>query len=228
MSRDWTEMDNRELDAPRGWDWTIGDTLAHHIWQLTEVTRELGWGPDPPILLEQLMGHFPDRSMTDSLNNTYLTRIPGEQYADDHEWYLIGNQFDTPGDQLSTSRKAYSPEQDPHPLRSKLHSQQYTTTGAMFTYEFSQWQGEEPSGMMRIPVADEIRGVARRHVEELPFEEFEVQSRTYQSQFADGPTPGGTYLHPHYRPAGNPDLQDYKDLFDVAVNIMKRSVRLES
>lgn len=230
MPTDWREMDEDVMDAPAGWDWIIGDKLAHHVWTLTERTPELGWGPDPPLLLEALMGFFPDRDLTDGVNSWFHTRVPGQSYTE-QEWVQIPRKFQTasPDDRVDQTDILYDTATSPHPLRSKLHAQQYSATGAMFTYDFNQWQGEQPSGMIRVPTTSELLDEATDIIEQGPFEEFQYQSRAYRAQFADGPPIGGTFAHPHFRPIEEETqtLQDYITLFDRAVDIIQRSVRQE-
>lgn len=226
--RDWKEMDTDILDAPQGWLWDINDDLAHHVWQQTQNTREVGFGPNPPILLQATMGFFEDQRMVSDLNNWYFTRDPSISYNETFEWLQLSSVFQ----QLQDARDGktdiiYSEDHTPHPLRSKFTSQQYTATGAMFTYEFTQWQGEEASGMTRIPVANELLDDLRSNMQDLPFEEFQMQSREYSADFGDPPVDRTTFMHPHFRPTASVELEDYKDLFDTAFNVMERSVRVE-
>lgn len=224
--RDWTEMDS---DTPPrdGWSWVVGPRLAHHSHSLSARTREVGWGPDPPVLLESLMGFFTDRSMTDSLNSWYHTRLPGKGYEDEFVWEQIPSQH-----QMGRAREEnlgilYSAGNEPYPHRSKFHGQQYTSTGAMFTYEFGQWKNGRVEGFMRIPVARDFIEEAREMVADLPFEEYQMQTRTYREQYADGPAPSGTFYHPHYRPEPGAAREDFEGLFTAAHDIMRRSVRME-
>jgi hypothetical protein len=220
-------MDTDELLAPPGWGWTIDDELAHHAWLLTANTPEVGWGPDPPLLMEALMGFFDGKDITDSINSWLLTRDP-ESVPDSHtDWKKIPTRFST--DLMdSTTARLMDEQKSVHPLRVKIHGQQYTTTGAMFTYDFTQWQAEEPSGFMRIPVADELLAELRERVEPMPFTETQYQSREYRSQFAAGQAPMGTFAHPHYSAEADATQGDYKELWTVAHDMMKRSARMEA
>jgi len=221
-------MDTDILDAPAGWDWQIDDELAHHVWNLTANSEEVGFGPDPPILLETAMGFFDERSLSDNINNWYMTRKKGLMYNDHTEWWQIGSVFQDPEGDVDTTSILFDNQIDPHPLRSKLSSQQYTINGGMFTYEFDQWQGEEPSGMMRIPVPSELLDDLREEIAPTPFEEFQFQSRPYSAQFATDGTPDdvSTFAHPHYRAEGDTTQQDYMELFDIAFDYMEQAVRL--
>ena len=225
--RDWQSMDTSELDAPSGWNWQIDDELAHYVWQLTANTSEVGYGPDPPILLQSSMGFFGNQSLSDSANNWYFTRKTNQRYSDYTTWWQTGNVFSKPQGDTDSSDILYSEDQDPHPLRSKLTSQQYTSNGAMFTYEFDQWQGEQPTGMMRIPVTRDLTDELRNDIEDTAFEQFQIQYRNYNSDYADGPSPVGDYPHPHFRAEENTTQEDYKELFDIAFQYMKRAVRME-
>ena len=224
----WKDMDTDTLDGPPGWDWDIDDELAHHVWNLTEDTREVGFGPDPPILLQASMGFFDNKSLSDSVNNWYFTRIPGQRYTDYTEWWQTGTIFNDPEGESGRTDILYDNEIDPHPLRSRVTSQQYTTNGGMFTYEFDQWQGRDPSGMMRIPVPRDLLDDLRDEVEPTAFEEFQIQFRPYNQQFADGPAPMGDFAHPHFRPEGTATKSDFVELFEIAFAYMKRAVRMES
>jgi len=225
--RDWQSMDTSELDAPSGWNWQIDDELAHYVWQLTANTSEVGYGPDPPILLQSSMGFFGNQSLSHSANNWYFTRKTNQRYSDYTTWWQTGDVFSKPQGDTDSSDILYSEDQDPHPLRSKLTSQQYTSNGAMFTYEFDQWQGEQPTGMMRIPVTRDLLDELREDMESTPFEQFQMQFRSYRDQFANGPAPTGDFAHPHFRPYQDTTQEDYKELFRIAFDYMKRSVRME-
>lgn len=222
---DWTELDNDTLAAPSSWSWTVDDELAHHVWQLTAKSRFVGFGPDPPILLEALMGFFPDMKASDSRNNTYLTRKKDEIYSDPETWWTVGTKFQQPSGTADTSSVLLDEDMSPHPLRTKLHSQQYTTRGAMFTYEFTQYQGRETSGFMRIPMREQFLGSLRSELENRPFEEFQMQQREYRDDFADGFAPPDTFAHPHIRADSSATKGDYKQLFDMAFDFMERSTR---
>ncbi|EGQ44213.1 MAG: hypothetical protein J07AB43_02720 [Candidatus Nanosalina sp. J07AB43] len=228
VSRDWQSMSKDELDAPSGWDWQIDDELAHYVWQSTIDSRFVGFGPEPPILLEASMGFFGNKSLSDNINNWYFTRKEGQSFDDPTTWWQIGRKFDTAEGDPGRSDILYSTDTNPHPLRSKLHGQQYTSNGGMFTYDFEQWQGEEPTGMMRIPVTRGLLDELRDDIDSTPFEQFQMQFRTYRGQFADGPAPTGDFAHPHFRPYQDTTQEDYKELFDIAFDYMKRSVRMEN
>lgn len=225
---DWRDMDTDVLDADPRWEWIIDDELAHFVWESAEQAKEIGFGPDPPILLSSTMGFFPDRDKSDTLNNWFHTRISGKTYDTYTDWDRIATRFSTGDPTESTTERLYSEDVTPHPLRSKLHSQQYTSNGAMFTYDFQQWQGEPVSGMMRIPVPNELLDELREQINSDRFEEFQIQSRTYSGQFSQGPTPEGTFSHPHFRQKDTLVSQsDYMELFDTAFEFMKRGVRFE-
>jgi hypothetical protein len=231
-ARNWNDEGTdytRNLQAPEDWDWIVGDELAHHAWQMTVESDDLNFGPEPDVLLESFMGFFPDRGMTDSINSWYLTRKKGESYEDHTVWWQIGNQFGDPSGDPDTTDRLYDTEVIPHPLRSKLHSQQFTSNGGMFTYDFTQWQGEIATGMMRVPVDTSLLADIRTAIEPTPFEEFQYQSRSYSlgSQYADD-VAEGTYGHPHFRAEDDATLEDYKELFDIALKFMERSVEVEN
>jgi len=228
VSRDWQSMTNEELDAAPDWEWQIDDNLAHYIWQLTIDSRFVNFGPEPPMLLEASMGFFEDRSLSDNINNWYFTRKEDESYTDHTVWWQIPTKFKSANGDPDRSDILYSLDTTPYPLRSKLHSQQYTSNGGMFTYDFEQWQGEEPTGMIRIPVTRELLDELRNDIEPTPFEEFQIQSRTYRDQFADGSAPIGDFAHPHFRPYQDTTQEDYEYLFDTAFDYMERSVRMEN
>lgn len=228
-ARDWKrDSATKNLAAPEGWDWQIDDELAHKVWNLTAKSDKMVFGPDPPVLLEAFMGFFPSEDMSSSLNSWYFTRKKGQVYNDHELWWQIGNQFQQPEGDADTTSILYSPELDPHPLRSKLHSQQYTVNGGMFTYDFTQWQGEQPSGMMRIPVDESILSDLRAAIEPTPFEEFQMQTRPYSrgSRFVED-TAEGTFMHPHYRADSKTTQEDYMQLFDIAFEFMDKSVEVE-
>jgi len=225
--RDWQSMDNSELVAPPEWDWQIDDELAHYVWQLTANAPEVGYGPDPPVLLQSSMGFFDSESLSSSVNNWYFTRKTNQRYSDYTTWWQTGNVFNKPEEEPGATDVLYSVGQYPHPLRSKLTSQQYTSNGAMFTYEFDQWQGEQPTGMMRIPVARELTDELKDDIQDTAFEQFQIQYRTYNADYANGPTPFGDYPHPHFRAEEDTTQEDYKELFDIAFQYMKRTVRME-
>jgi hypothetical protein len=220
-------MDTDSLDAPDGWEWIVDDELAHHLWDQTAKTPEVKWGMEPPMILQSLMGFFGDRSMTDARNNWIYTRHPKATYMEETTWERIPSkmQFSDPDD--STTDILYDEEMSPHPLRSQLTGQQYTVTGGLFTYAFKQWQGEAPSGLARIPCPTDLLDDVRNRILELPFEETQYQSREYRAQFADGPTPGGTFAHPHFAPTAAATQADFKDFFTRAHLLMKRGVRVE-
>jgi len=226
--RDWQSMDTSILDAPPEWDWQIDDELAHNVWQLTANTQEVGYGPDPPILLQSSMGFFDNKSLSSSINNWYFTRKVNRTYSDYTTWWQIGSLFNKPEGDPGSSEVLYSRDQSPHPLKSKLTSQQYTSSGAMFTYEFDQWQGEQPTGMMRIPVTQDLTDELENDIQDTPFEQFQIQFRNYNSDYADGVAPVGDYPHPHFRAEENTTQEDYEELFRIAFDYMKRSVKMES
>lgn len=223
---DWREMDSDDmLGLPRG-DWTISDDLADHLWKLTERSQQVGWGPDPPFLLETLMGFFPGQDRSSNLNSWFLTRIPGRVYDEATMFEQIKNRHRMGSGREFGTGLLYNPEDGtPNPLRSKLHGQQYTITGWMFTYDFHQWQTEEPSGFMRIPVTEGMVDEADEAVEQLPFERSGFQSRAVRGQYKEVPTVSGTFAHPHYVPAGTPTEADYMELFTVAFDLMERGVK---
>lgn len=230
-ARDWKNRDTTHTDnlkAPESWDWQIGDELAHYVWQLSSDSDYVVMGPDPPILLEAFMAFFPDEGMSSQLNSWYYTRKQGREYEDEDTWWQIGSQFSDPEGDADLTSILYSVEEGPHPLRSKLHSQQYTSDGGMFTYDFTQWQGELPTGMMRIPVDRSLLHDLRSMIEPTPFEEFEMQSRPYSlgAQYVDE-IASGTYAHPHFRAESETTVDDYKQLFDIAFDFMKRSVEVD-
>ena len=225
--RDWQSMDSSELDAPSDWDWQIDDELTDYVWQLTANSPEVGYGPDPPILLQSSMGFFDNRSLSDSVNNWYFTRKTDQRYSDYTTWWQTGNVFTKPEGEPGSTDIIYSKRQDPHPLRSKLTSQQYTSNGGMFTYEFDQWQGEQPTGMMRIPIVRDLLDELRDDINQTAFEEFQIQFRKYNLDYSNGPTPVGTFAHPHFRAEEKTTQEDYKELFDIAFQYMKRTVRME-
>lgn len=227
VSRNWQSMSKDELSAPSDWNWQIDDKLAHYVWQSTIDSRFVNFGPEPPILLEAAMGFFENKSLSDNINNWYFTRKENQSFTDHTVWWQVGRKFDSAEGDPGRSDILYSTETDPHPLRSKLHSQQYTSNGTMFTYDFEQWQGEEPTGMMRIPVTRDLLNELREDMESTPFEEFQIQFRTYRDQFANGPAPTGDFAHPHFRPYQDTTQEDYKELFRIAFDYMKMSVRME-
>lgn len=227
VSRDWQSMSKDELDAPSGWDWQIDDELAHYVWQLTIESRFVNFGPNPPILLEAALGFFENKSLSDNVNSWYFTRKEGQSFDDPTTWWQIGTKFQSAEGDPGRSDILYSADRDPHPLRSKLHSQQYTSNGGMFTYDFEQWQGEDPTGMMRIPVTRDLLDELRDDIEPTPFDEFQIQFRSYREQFADGPAPMGDFAHPHFRPEESTLQEDYIELFDIAFEYMQRTVRME-
>lgn len=231
-ARNWKDEGSnytRNIQAAEDWDWVVGDELAHHVWEMTVKSDHLNFGPQPSILLESLMGFFKDHDITDSLNSWYFTRKKGQSYQDHTVWWQIGNQFGDPSGDPDPTDRLYSNEVIPHPLRSKLHSQQFTSNGGMFTYDFTQWQGEVATGMMRVPVDQSLLSEIRTVIEPTPFEEFQYQSRRYSigSQYVDD-VAEGTYGHPHFRAEDDATLKDYKQLFDIALNFMERSVEVEN
>jgi len=226
---DYNDLDTDNLAAPQTWDWQIDDELAHHVWNLTADSDTVGFGPDPPVLLESFMNFFPDQGQTSQLNSWYYSRKKDQTYTDHTTWWDLGSPFKDPSGDAQQTSILYSVDQSPHPLRSKLTSQQYTEHGAIFTYEFEQWQGEQPTGMMRIPVAsntgllDELNSVIENN---LPFENFQFQSREYMSQFGDPPEDALTYSHPHFRADGKTTQEDYMQLFSIAFEYMQESSEL--
>ena len=184
----WREFDTDDWHAPAGWDWIVGDELAHHVWNLTTRSQHVNFGPDPPIMLEALMGFFPSMNIEAGNNNWYLSRIPGKQYQKT-DWEQLRTKHDPRSGRDTQTSILLSPTTRPHPLRTRFHSQQYTATGGMFTYSFTQWQGGEVSGFMRIPVPDDLLHGVRSAVEDLPFEEFKMQDRSYSEEWATEPTP---------------------------------------
>lgn len=227
MPLDWQSLDQDDWHAPEGWEWTIDDELAHHLWDQTAKTAEVGWGLEPPMLLEFLMGFFDGRSMSDSLNNWYMTRHPDKTYMEETTWHKPPSKMQYGQGREETTEILCWEERNPHPFRVKLHGQQYTVNGAMFTYDFQQWQGEEVTGFCRIPCPSDLLEVVRERITDLPFEETQYQSRQYRAQFSEGPAPTGTFAHPHFAPVGNPDKEAFKELFTRAHTLMKRGVRME-
>lgn len=236
MARDWQNHDvNAPVTLPRG-GWTVGPEMAHYVWTLTERTPEVGWGSDPPILLEALMGFFPDSSESDPINSWFFTRKPGvalpDRFSPEYAWWQVDTRHPSPDKSVYDGPKStsvtYDPNDNPNPARSRLHSQQYTANGALFTFEFTQWTDEEPFGYARIPTSPGLLDDLDAAVTALPFERFQYQSRGYQSDKATEPIPESSeYEHPHYRPVAGetPTIEDYKDLFDVAFEYMRRMVR---
>lgn len=218
---DWKEVDADEVEQPPGWNWVVNPELADHIWTLTADSDHVNYGPDPPVLLEVLTGFFPNRGIQDSINTQYFTRQEGESYSNKDRWNTIGSPFGTPSGDPETTVRVYdrgAPGFYPH--RSKIHSQQYTSAGAMFTYEFEQWVAAGVSGFMRVPATRDTIDRLRRRMRRIGAEEFEMQSRQYRSQFATG-TPGeGTFLHPHFRFEPSVTVETMKQAFTAAVEYM--------
>jgi hypothetical protein len=230
-------VDADELNAPEGWEWDVNPRVAHTVWNLTVDSDAVNFGPSPPLLLEAYMGHFGTEPATSAVNNWYFTRLRGRRFTDPHKWEQIGNQFEEPdGERMNTTARLYDTGEelvDTHPAYSQLQSQQYTITGGMFTYDFSQVAGEDVTGMMRVPIPRQLREEMGERLADrrIPFEAFQMQSRQHSGEFAEVETTDDihTYMHPHFRPLDWADItdDDLIGLFEVAFEVMAEGVEIE-
>lgn len=224
LPEDQEEIDRLRDEGPSE-DWIVGPELAHHVWQLTDNSEYINHGPEPPIMLESLMYFFNERSTSDSLNNWYFARIPDKQYDIDI-WEKVPSMLQLSNPSEETTEILYDISTRPNPLRSLLHSQQYTNHGAMITYEFKQMQDEEVTGFSRIPVPSSMSDKSKDVLDGNGFEYYEYQFRSHTSNFGNPPEGVIEYFHPHFR-ANDPTLDQMKDFFTKAVDLIEEGIKQE-
>lgn len=210
--------------------WVVDHRLAHHIWEKTEKSNAVGWGPFT-ILLSAFMNFFEGRGRHDSLNNWLFTRVTGELY-DENMWYKVPNKMHLENPKSIDDKVPVHRVFEPHtnrtqPEATQVTSQQYTVHGGMFTYDYNQ-DDDGPGRLFgRIPVPREMSEEARTHFEGTGYEYFEFQNRTYSSQFGD-PLPGmDDYFHPHYRNKNITSSEEAKLFIDGAFELMEKGVKME-
>jgi len=224
-------MDMTSSGNDETFSWAVDDEIAHHIYQSTIDSNEVGFGSFT-ILIEAFMNFFPGRSETDSLNNWFFTRDSDGGYGM-KDWLEVPSRMaiEPPLNdvkEFKTDVVFNESRERTNPEATKVTSQQYTANGAMFTYELRQDFGEPASAFIRVPVPSELSEKAKQLGDGTKLDYFEFQNREYSANFSDGSTPDGTYFHPHYTADNLQTPFEIEVFMDKAFSIMEEGVKLEN
>lgn len=213
-------------DAPYddGFEWAVNFELAHFIWNRVEESDYLVWGPEPPLLIEADMDFGFEQN---DMNSWFFTREEGKTYGDVLKWGKMPSRFRT--DKLDMSMNPtylMDMDKDPIPESMKIMTQLYTSHGAMMTFDLKQEKGEPASGMVRVPVPEELSQRVMG-LDSEQFEYFEYQYRNYSGEWGDVPGGRTEYHHPHFSSGPIYEWETYRDWFERAFNMVERGVKME-
>lgn len=195
-------------------DWIVDGKLGHRIWNKIEGSTYVRFTEGIAILAK----------LVRSREDKNLIRMAGEEPNGPEDWAEPFSLFN-PEMRMQFNFSRMVTMESPNEVKMAIYSK--TTNGANFTHEFSQEEGKEAEGLIRVPVPDELREEALSISDGYDnCEMVREQAGAFQDRFSvTDESPPGTYWEPHIKCTGITDIGEIIVVFDEVLDIVERGVR---